>query len=49
VENYKVVSVALISIGRGVFIGIQGGVIDLAKSVTRQVVAGRPSHMASRP
>jgi hypothetical protein len=33
----------------GVFIGVHGGVTDLVKSVTRQVVAGRPSHMADRP
>jgi hypothetical protein len=33
----------------GVFIGVQGRVTDLVKSVTRQVVAGRPSHMASQP
>jgi hypothetical protein len=39
----------LISIGRGVFIGVQGGVTDLVKSVTCQVVAGRPSHVAGRP
>jgi hypothetical protein len=37
----------LISTGRGVFIGVQGGVADLVKSVTHQVVAGQPSHMAS--
>jgi hypothetical protein len=43
------VCVALISTGRGVFIGVQGGVTDLVKSVTCQVVAGRPSHMAGRP
>jgi hypothetical protein len=34
--------------GRGVFIGVQGGVTDLVKLVTRQVVVGRPSHMAGR-
>jgi hypothetical protein len=33
----------------GVFIGVQGGVIDLVKLVTCQVVAGRPSHMVDRP
>jgi hypothetical protein len=49
VENYKVVSVALISTGRRVFIGVQGGVTNLVKLVTRQVVAGRPSHMVGRP
>jgi hypothetical protein len=43
------VCVILISTGRRVFIGVQGGVIDLVKSVTRQVVAGRPSHMANQP
>jgi hypothetical protein len=41
------VSLALISTGRGVFIGVQGGVTDLVKSVTRQVVAGRPWSLAS--
>jgi hypothetical protein len=39
----------LISTGRGVFIGVQGGVTDMVKSVTRQVVPGRPSHVAGRP
>jgi hypothetical protein len=38
----------LISTGIGVFIGVQGGVTDLVKSVTHQVVAGRPSHTADR-
>jgi hypothetical protein len=33
----------------GVFIGVQGGVTDLVKSVTCQVVAGRPSHVADWP
>jgi hypothetical protein len=37
------------SIGRGVLIGVLGGVADLIKSVTRQVLAGWPSHMAGRP
>jgi hypothetical protein len=32
----------LISTDRAVFIGVQGGVIDLVKLVTRQVVADRP-------
>jgi hypothetical protein len=32
-----------------VFIGVQGGVTDLVKSVTRQAVAGRPSHVVDRP
>jgi hypothetical protein len=32
-----------------VFIGVQGGVTDFVKSVTRQVVVGRPSHVASWP
>jgi hypothetical protein len=41
------VCVALISTGRGVFIGVQGGVTDLVKSVTCQVVAGRPWSLAS--
>jgi hypothetical protein len=39
----------LISTGRGVFIGVQGGVTYLVKSVTHQVVTGRPSYMAGRP
>jgi hypothetical protein len=39
----------LISTGRGVFIGVQGGVTDMVKSVIHQVVAGQPSHVASRP
>jgi hypothetical protein len=38
----QVECVALISTGRGVFIGVRGGVIDLIKSVTCQVVAGWP-------
>jgi hypothetical protein len=37
------------SIGRGVFIGVQGGVTDLIKLVTDQVLAGQPSHVAGRP
>jgi hypothetical protein len=44
-----VVSVALISIRREVFIRVQRGVIDLVKSITRQVLVGRPSHVAGRP
>jgi hypothetical protein len=36
-------------ISRGVFIGVLGGVTDLIKSVTRQVLAGQPSHVAGRP
>jgi hypothetical protein len=39
----------LISTGRGVFIGVHGGITDLVKSVTRQVVAGRPSHVVDQP
>jgi hypothetical protein len=39
----------LISTCRGVFIGVQGGVTNLVKSVTRQVVAGWPSHVVGRP
>jgi hypothetical protein len=39
----------LIFTGRGVFIGVQGGVINLVKLVTHQVVAGQPSHVAERP
>jgi hypothetical protein len=41
------VSVVLISTGRGVFIGVQGGVTDLVKLVTHQVMAGRPWGPAS--
>jgi hypothetical protein len=41
--------VALISTSRGVFIEVQGGVIDLVKSVTRQVGADRRSRVASQP
>jgi hypothetical protein len=37
------------SISSGVFIGIQGGVTDWIKSVTRQVLAGRPSQVARWP
>jgi hypothetical protein len=48
-EPLQVVCVTLISTGRDVFIGVQGGVTDLIKLVTCQVVAGRPSHMADRP
>jgi hypothetical protein len=33
----------------GVFIGVQGGVTDLIKSVTRRVLASQPSHVAGRP
>jgi hypothetical protein len=39
----------LISTGRGIFIRVQGGVTDLVKSVTHQVVADRPSHMTGQP
>jgi hypothetical protein len=34
---------------QGVFIGVQGGVTDLIKLVTRQVLVGRPSHVAGQP
>jgi hypothetical protein len=37
------------SINRGVFIRVQGGVTNLIKSVTRQVLAGQPSHVAGQP
>jgi hypothetical protein len=37
------------SIGRGVFIGVQGGVTNLIMSVTCHVLAGRPSHVSSQP
>jgi hypothetical protein len=44
------VSVPLISTGRRVFIGgVQGGVVNLVKLVTHQVVPDQPSHMAGRP
>jgi hypothetical protein len=39
----------LISTGRGLFIGVQGGVTNLVKLVTHQMVAGWPSHMAEHP
>jgi hypothetical protein len=39
----------MISTGRGVFRGVQGGVTDLVKLVTGQVVADRPSHVAGQP
>jgi hypothetical protein len=42
------VCVALISTGREVVIGVQGGFTNLFKSIMRQVVAGRPSHVASQ-
>jgi hypothetical protein len=35
----------LISTNRGVFIGVQRGVTDLVKLVTRQLVAGRLIHV----
>jgi hypothetical protein len=35
------------SIDRGVFIGVQGGVINLIKSVTYQVLDDRPPSLAS--
>jgi hypothetical protein len=38
----------LIPISKGVFIGVQGGVTDLIKSVTHQVVVGQPSHVSGR-
>jgi hypothetical protein len=49
VESPKCGVCVLIFTSRGVFIRVQGGVTDLVKLVTRQVVAGRPSHVASRP
>jgi hypothetical protein len=45
----KYVVCVLISTGRGVFIGVLEGVTDMVKLVTRQVVAGRPSHVAAQP
>jgi hypothetical protein len=41
--------VTLISMGRWVFIGVQGGVTDLVKLGTHEVVARQPSHVADRP
>jgi hypothetical protein len=49
VESPKCGVCVLISTGRGVFIGVQGGVTDLVNSVTQQVVAGRPSHVTGQP
>jgi hypothetical protein len=43
----QVVCVTLISTGRGLFIGVQGGVTDLVKLVTHHVMAGRPWSLAS--
>jgi hypothetical protein len=37
------------SIGRGLFIGVQGGVTNLITSVTCQVLASWPRHMVSQP
>jgi hypothetical protein len=37
------------SIGRELFIGVLGAIIDLIKSVICQVLAGRPSHVVGRP
>jgi hypothetical protein len=34
---------------RGVFIGMNGTSTDMEKSICCQVVAGQPSHVASRP
>jgi hypothetical protein len=34
---------------QGVFIGVHGGITDLIKSVTRQMLAGRHSHVAGWP
>jgi hypothetical protein len=39
----------LISTGRVVYIGVQGGVTDMVKSITHQVMTDRPSHVASCP
>jgi hypothetical protein len=41
-EISKNVVCVLISISRGVFIGVQGRVTNLVKSVTHQVVDGQP-------
>jgi hypothetical protein len=43
------VCVGLISTGRGLFIEVLGGVTDLVKSITCQVVADRPSHVDGWP
>jgi hypothetical protein len=45
--NLQNVVCVLISTGRGIFIGVQGWVTDLVKSVTHQVVASRPCGSAS--
>jgi hypothetical protein len=34
---------------QGVFIRVLGAITDLIKSVIRQVLAGRPSHVAGQP
>jgi hypothetical protein len=34
---------------QGVFIGVLGAITDPIKSIIHQVLAGRPSHVASRP
>jgi hypothetical protein len=35
--------------GSGVFVGPWGSATDLVEALTRQVVVGRASHVASRP
>jgi hypothetical protein len=37
------------SIGKGVLIGVPGGVTNLIKSISHQVLADRLSHMDGRP
>jgi hypothetical protein len=46
-EELQVECVIFNSIDRGIFIGVQGGVTDLIKLLTRQVLAGRPPSPAS--
>jgi hypothetical protein len=45
VENYKECGI-LNSTGRRIFVGVEGGVTDLIKSVTHQVLAERLSSLA---
>jgi hypothetical protein len=42
VESLKCGACVLISMGRGVFIGVQAVVTDLVKSVAHQMVASQP-------
>jgi hypothetical protein len=47
VENYKKSVVYMNSISREVFIGVTGAITELMKSITCQVLAGRPWSVAS--